>query len=78
MTSEQAFVIGGGSLGGANAAETLRAEGFDGRLVFVGTEYERLRTHSARSPGRSCPIGAVKSLSSWTYPGARARGRVDA
>lgn len=35
------FVIVGASLAGAKAAETLRAEGFTGRLVLVGDEIER-------------------------------------
>ena len=35
------FVIVGGGLAGAKAAETLREEGFDGRLVLVGDEAER-------------------------------------
>ena len=34
----QTFVIVGASLAGARAAETLRAEGFDGRVVLVGAE----------------------------------------
>jgi 3-phenylpropionate/trans-cinnamate dioxygenase ferredoxin reductase component len=37
----QTFVIVGASLAGAKAAETLRAEGFDGRIVLVGAEPER-------------------------------------
>jgi 3-phenylpropionate/trans-cinnamate dioxygenase ferredoxin reductase component len=37
----QTFVIVGASLAGAKAAETLRAEGFDGRIVLVGAETER-------------------------------------
>jgi 3-phenylpropionate/trans-cinnamate dioxygenase ferredoxin reductase component len=41
MTSKQTFVIVGASLAGAKAAETLRAEGFDGRLVLIGAEHER-------------------------------------
>jgi 3-phenylpropionate/trans-cinnamate dioxygenase ferredoxin reductase subunit len=45
MTAEQTFVIVGASLAGAKAAETLRHEGFEGRVVLVGTEdarpYER-------------------------------------
>jgi 3-phenylpropionate/trans-cinnamate dioxygenase ferredoxin reductase subunit len=41
MTSDRTFVIVGASLTGAKAAETLRAEGFDGRLVLVGAELER-------------------------------------
>jgi 3-phenylpropionate/trans-cinnamate dioxygenase ferredoxin reductase subunit len=41
MTSEQTFLIAGAGLAGAKAAETLRAEGFDGRVVVVGAEAER-------------------------------------
>ncbi|MCL6647409.1 MAG: FAD-dependent oxidoreductase [Chloroflexi bacterium] len=35
------IVIAGASLAGGRAAETLRAEGFDGRVVLVGEEPER-------------------------------------
>jgi 3-phenylpropionate/trans-cinnamate dioxygenase ferredoxin reductase subunit len=41
MTTDQTFVIVGASLGGAKAAEALRAEGFDGRLLLVGAENDR-------------------------------------
>jgi len=41
MAVEQTFVIVGASLAGAKAAETLRAEGFDGRVVLIGEETER-------------------------------------
>ena len=41
MATQQTFVIVGASLAGAKAAETLRAEGFDGRVVLVGAEPER-------------------------------------
>jgi 3-phenylpropionate/trans-cinnamate dioxygenase ferredoxin reductase subunit len=42
MTSpEQTFVIVGASLAGAKAAETLRAEGFSGRVVLIGEETDR-------------------------------------
>jgi 3-phenylpropionate/trans-cinnamate dioxygenase ferredoxin reductase subunit len=37
----QTFVIVGASLAGAKAAETLRAEGFDGRVVLIGDEERR-------------------------------------
>ena len=37
----ETIVIAGASLAGAKAAETLREEGFDGRLVLVGAEAER-------------------------------------
>ncbi len=45
MSSDSTFVIVGASLAGAKAAETLRAEGFEGRVVLIGQEpvrpYER-------------------------------------
>jgi 3-phenylpropionate/trans-cinnamate dioxygenase ferredoxin reductase component len=41
MTNDQTFVLVGASLAGAKAAETLRSEGFDGRLVMVGAEQQR-------------------------------------
>lgn len=45
MSEQQTFVIVGGGLAGAKAAETLREEGFDGRVVLIGDEparpYER-------------------------------------
>jgi 3-phenylpropionate/trans-cinnamate dioxygenase ferredoxin reductase subunit len=45
MNEERTFVIVGASLAGAKAAETLRGEGFAGRLVLIGEEpvrpYER-------------------------------------
>jgi 3-phenylpropionate/trans-cinnamate dioxygenase ferredoxin reductase subunit len=45
MAPNSTFVIAGASLAGAKAAETLRQEGFDGRVVLVGEEpvrpYER-------------------------------------
>jgi 3-phenylpropionate/trans-cinnamate dioxygenase ferredoxin reductase subunit len=41
MTREKTFVIVGAGLAGAKAAETLRAEGFGGRLVLIGAEEHR-------------------------------------
>src|SRR3954451_4412419 len=41
MSADQTFVIVGASLAGAKAAETLRAEGFDGHVVLIGSELER-------------------------------------
>ncbi|MFI0482069.1 NAD(P)/FAD-dependent oxidoreductase [Actinomadura sp. 9N215] len=38
---EETFVIAGASLAGAKAAETLREEGFTGRLLLIGDEIER-------------------------------------
>jgi 3-phenylpropionate/trans-cinnamate dioxygenase ferredoxin reductase subunit len=37
----ETFVIVGAGLAGAKAAETLRGEGFEGRLVLIGDEPER-------------------------------------
>ena len=39
--AKQTFLIVGASLAGAKAAETLREEEFDGRIVLVGAEPER-------------------------------------
>jgi 3-phenylpropionate/trans-cinnamate dioxygenase ferredoxin reductase subunit len=41
MTSSETHVIVGASLAGAKAAATLREEGFDGRVVLIGSEAER-------------------------------------
>ncbi len=41
MTNDQTHIIVGASLAGAKAAETLREEGFDGRVVLIGAEDER-------------------------------------
>jgi 3-phenylpropionate/trans-cinnamate dioxygenase ferredoxin reductase component len=41
MTTDQTFAIVGASLAGAKAAEALRAEGFEGRLLLIGAEDER-------------------------------------
>jgi 3-phenylpropionate/trans-cinnamate dioxygenase ferredoxin reductase subunit len=41
MTNDQTHIIVGASLAGAKAAETLREEGFAGRVVLVGAEDER-------------------------------------
>jgi len=41
MTRRPTFAIAGGGLAGATAAEALRAEGFDGRVILIGDETER-------------------------------------
>jgi 3-phenylpropionate/trans-cinnamate dioxygenase ferredoxin reductase component len=41
QTSDQTHIVVGASLAGAKAVETLRQEGFDGRVLLVGTEDER-------------------------------------
>ena len=45
--TREPFVIVGGGLAGAKAAETLREEGFDGRVVLVGEEPSALRAAAA-------------------------------
>lgn len=41
MRADETFVIVGAGLAGTKAAEGLRTEGFDGRIVLVGAEFER-------------------------------------
>jgi 3-phenylpropionate/trans-cinnamate dioxygenase ferredoxin reductase subunit len=41
MSDDRTFVIVGASLAGAKAAETLREEGFDGRVILIGAEPDR-------------------------------------
>jgi len=41
MTTEPGFIIVGGGLAGAIAAQTLREEGFDGRITLLGEESNR-------------------------------------
>src|ERR671929_139771 len=49
--AKQTFVIVGASLAGAKAAEMLREEGFDGRVVLVGAEDRRLHVPGAELDG---------------------------
>ncbi|HSR22766.1 MAG TPA: FAD-dependent oxidoreductase, partial [Candidatus Eisenbacteria bacterium] len=57
MTSRPAFAIVGAGLAGAKAAQTLREEGFDGRVVLLGEEphrpYERPPLSKDYLQGRS-------------------------
>src|SRR5690606_39802245 len=39
--AHRTFVIIGGGLAGAKAAETLREEGFTGRVILIGDEHEQ-------------------------------------
>src|SRR3954447_7655679 len=41
MSKKQTFIIVGASLAGAKAAEELRKQGFDGRVILLGSESER-------------------------------------
>jgi 3-phenylpropionate/trans-cinnamate dioxygenase ferredoxin reductase component len=62
MAARRTFVIVGGGLAGAKAAETLRAEGFDGEVVLVGAEarlpYERPPLSKGYLAGESAPADA--------------------
>jgi 3-phenylpropionate/trans-cinnamate dioxygenase ferredoxin reductase subunit len=68
----ETHVIAGAGLAGTKAAETLRIEGFDGRIVLVGEEaeapYERpplskdyLRGESPREQARGTPSASSSS-----------------
>src|SRR6476660_919205 len=41
MSTQQSFVIVGAGLAGAKAAEALRTNGFDGKVILIGDETER-------------------------------------
>ena len=41
MSAKPVFLIVGASLTGAKAAEELRTQGFDGRVLLIGAEPER-------------------------------------
>ncbi len=47
MATDTTYLIAGASLAGAKAAEALRSEGFDGRIIMIGAEQER---HYERPP----------------------------
>ncbi|MBU7596578.1 FAD-dependent oxidoreductase [Streptomyces sp. P38-E01] len=51
VDAHRTFVIIGGGLAGAKAAETLRAEGFTGRVILVGDERDHPYERPALSKG---------------------------
>ena len=53
MPARQVVVIVGGGLAGAKAAEALRSQGFDGRIVLIGEE-ETAPTSARRCPRTTC------------------------
>jgi len=63
------FVIVGGGLAGAKAAETLRAEGFDGEVVLFGDEpefpYERPPLSKGILLGKEAPEKAFVHTPDW-------------
>ncbi|HKE66307.1 MAG TPA: FAD-dependent oxidoreductase [Micromonosporaceae bacterium] len=69
MPDPRTFVIIGASLAGAKAAETLRDEGFDGRIVMIGEEserpYERPPLSKGYLHGKDARDGAYVHNESW-------------
>ena len=41
MSAQQTFAIVGAGLAGAKAAEALRTNGFDGKVILIGDEDDR-------------------------------------
>jgi 3-phenylpropionate/trans-cinnamate dioxygenase ferredoxin reductase component len=83
MTADPTFVIVGAGLAGAKAAETLRAEGFGGRVVLLGAEphlpYERPPLSKALLTGTEKPESVFLHDADWyaghdieVHPGATA------
>ena len=70
-------MIVGGGLAGAKAAETLRAEGFDGRVVLVAEEdevpYERPPLSKGYLLGNGGPREAARARRPSWYAGQRRR-----
>jgi 3-phenylpropionate/trans-cinnamate dioxygenase ferredoxin reductase component len=60
------FVIVGGGLAGAKAAETLRAEGYDGQVVLVSAEAERPYERPPLSKGYL--LGSEERDSAFVHP----------
>ena len=71
MSSSDTFVIVGAGMAGGKAAETLREEGFDGRVVLVGAEphrpYERPPLSKDYLRGESPDPAWLQSDEGW-YP----------
>ena len=83
MADERTVVLVGASLAGAKAAETLRAEGFDGRVVLVGAErelpYERPPLSKGYLKGDAERSSAfVRSQNAYTLVGSKPAVNADA
>ena len=66
MTGRPTFVIVGGGLAGAKAAETLRGEAFDGRVVLLAAEPERPYERPPLSKGYL--LGTEERGSAFVHP----------
>ena len=77
MATSPTFVIVGASLAGAKAAETLRTEGFDGRVVLLGEEavrpYERPPLSKELPPRREADFDVAAVHGADYYDGQRHR-----
>ncbi|GAA3485366.1 NAD(P)/FAD-dependent oxidoreductase [Streptomyces yanii] len=73
VDAHRTFVIVGGGLAGAKAAETLRAEGFSGRVILVGDErdhpYERPPLSKGYLAGKEARESVFVHETAW-YAGA--------
>ncbi|MFD1519843.1 FAD-dependent oxidoreductase [Pseudonocardia yunnanensis] len=80
MTDPRTFAIVGAGLAGAKAAEALRVEGFDGRIVLLGAEshrpYERPPLSKGYLQGNADRDSAYVHPAEW-YPEHRVELRVD-
>ena len=65
MTTQPSFIIVGGGLAGAIAAQTLREEGFDGRITLLGEEPHVL-TNALPCPRTTCRARRTATASSPT------------
>jgi 3-phenylpropionate/trans-cinnamate dioxygenase ferredoxin reductase subunit len=52
MSAKPVFLIVGASLAGAKAAEELRTQGFDGRVVLIGAVRRPTSTRTASTRSR--------------------------
>ncbi|MFB9908704.1 NAD(P)/FAD-dependent oxidoreductase [Allokutzneria oryzae] len=66
MGGDRIFVVVGAGLAGAKAAETLRAEGFDGRVVLLGEEDRRPYDRPSLSKGFL--RGERGAAAPWVHP----------
>ena len=76
MTPRSVLIVGGG-LAGSRCAETLRAQGYDGRVVLVGEEpvapYERPALSKEHLAGERTTV-ELRAPEFWAERGIELRG----